>query len=81
MNRNRQTLILLAALSMLHLGWGLSQTAYQRSGGKQHGDGKARPGIEVAWSFEAKPALFDVTGVILADEETTPEWRAGWLEK
>jgi hypothetical protein len=63
------------------LGWGLYQTAYQRAGGKQHGDGKGRPGIEVAWSFEAKPALFDVTVVILAEEETTPEWRAGWLEK
>jgi len=62
------------------LGWGLYQTAYQRSGGKQHGDGRGRPGIEVAWSFEAKPALFDVNVVILADEETTPEWRAGWLD-
>jgi hypothetical protein len=63
------------------LGWGLYQTAYQRSGGKQHGDGKGRPGIEVAWSFEAEPAFFDVCAVILAHEETTPEWRAGWHEK
>ena len=63
------------------LGWGLYQTAYQGAGGKKHGDGKGRPGIEVAWSFEAKPALFDVTVVILAEEETTPEWRAGWLEE
>jgi hypothetical protein len=63
------------------LGWGLYQTSYQQGGGKKYGDGKGRPGIEVAWSFEAKPALFDVTVVILADEETTPEWRAGWHEK
>jgi hypothetical protein len=61
------------------LGWGLYQTAYQRSGGKRLGDGKGRPGIEIAWSFRAEPALFDVTVAILAEEETTAEWREGWL--
>jgi hypothetical protein len=63
------------------LGWGLYQTAYQIGGGKQHGDGEGRPGIEIAWSFRAEPAVFDVTATILAEEETTVEWREGWLEK
>ena len=64
-----------------NLGWGLYQTAYQLAGGKQYGDGKGRPGIEIAWSFRAEPALFDVTVAILAEEETTAEWRAGWQVK
>jgi hypothetical protein len=61
--------------------WGLYQTAYQFSGGKQLGDSKERPGIEMNWSFRAEPALFDVNVAILAEGETTTEWREGWREK
>lgn len=64
------------------VGWHLFQTAFAfvprgETEYAHHGDGEHRPGIEVAWSFTDADASVDATLIVLAEDETEAEWRAG----
>jgi hypothetical protein len=64
------------------IGWGRFQTAYQRGGGKQYGDGTQHGGILVMWKFSSgNKTKFVVTMVVLGEHKTSKEWRAGWKER
>lgn len=60
------------------IGWGRFQTSYQPGGGKQYGDGTARPGVEVAWSFDAGGNTIHAQTWILADHNPPASWREGF---
>jgi hypothetical protein len=60
------------------IGWGRFQTAYQPGGGKQYGDGVARPGIEVAWDFVEGGNTIHAQVWVLADHNPPADWREGF---
>jgi hypothetical protein len=64
------------------VGWHLFQTAFAfvprgESEYAHYGGGEHRPGIEVGWSFTDGDASVDASLIVLAEDETEPEWRAG----
>lgn len=63
------------------IGWGRFQTSYQPGGGKQYGDGAARPGIEVAWTFEEGGNTVHAQVWVLADHNPPPNWREGFRQR
>ncbi len=64
-------------LASKQLGWGRYQTSYQHGSAPIQGDGKMRPGIEVAWSVTESGIDLEIALTLLSDYETTAEWRAG----